>query len=293
MSLKIKIDPNLCKLCKVCTEICPNVIFKSETEGISIRPERINLCFACGQCMAACSEKAIQIDGLSYEEDFFEFSGNGDVFQNLIESRRSIRAFKDKPIPKEDLEKIVEAISFSPPSFPPLKMEIVVVQDKKTIQQNLPEMIGLYDKLMKGLKSPIGRFIIKRKLGVSKFNTLINHLVPLLTAKLPNMKAGSEDAISRNAQALLIFHANKNEENYVVDINIALSFALLKAHSLGIGACVVELVPPPLEKVPGLKQKFGIPGSNEVVASIILGYPKFKYKRGIRRNLKSVKWIGN
>jgi hypothetical protein len=60
---------------------------------------------------------------------------------------------------------------------------------------------------------------------------------------------------------------------------------------MGIGACVIELIPPAIEKVPSLKERFGIPSGNEVVASIILGYPKFKYRRGIRRNLKAVKWI--
>ena len=99
---KILIDRNLCKQCKVCTEICPNVIFASSDNGILIKPERSELCFACGQCMAACSEKAIRIQGLSYENDFFEFSENGDVFQNLVGNRRSIRAFIDKPVPKED-----------------------------------------------------------------------------------------------------------------------------------------------------------------------------------------------
>jgi hypothetical protein len=36
---------------------------------------------------------------------------------------------------------------------------------------------------------------------------------------------------------------------------------------------------------------FKIPEENEVVASIILGYPKFKYQRAIQRQLKSITWI--
>ena len=293
MNSTIFIDPTLCTKCKSCTEICPNVILEFGDGNIKVRPEREKLCFGCGQCMAACSGKAIQVNGLSYEKDFFEFSQNSDFFQNLIETRRSIRAFKEKPVPKEELEKIVEAITYSPPSFPPIKTEVVVVNDKKFIQESLPEMVGLYVKLMKGLKSPVGRYIIRKKLGRSQFKTLTNHLVPLLTVKLPAMRAGTEDAISRNAQAVILFHANKNTENYHIDIQIALTFAMLKAHSLGIGACVIELIPPAIERVPGLKEKFGIPPENEVVASLILGYPKFKYKRGIKRSLKSVKWIGN
>jgi hypothetical protein len=34
-----------------------------------------------------------------------------------------------------------------------------------------------------------------------------------------------------------------------------------------------------------------IPDSNVVVASMILGYPKYRYQRGIKRELRSVTWI--
>lgn len=64
------------------------------------------------------------------------------------------------------------------------------------------------------------------------------------------MKSGEEDVISRNAHALLLFHADKNAENNIVNINVAIDFALLKAHSMSIGACAIELIPPAIEKVP-------------------------------------------
>ncbi len=105
------------------------------------------------------------------------------------------------------------------------------------------------------------------------------------------MKAGTEDAITRNAQAMLLFHANKQSDNYDTDIYIALAYALLKAHALGLGATAIDLIPPAIERTPVLKQIFKIPKENEVVASMILGYPKFKYKRAIQRQLKSITWI--
>ena len=58
------------------------------------------------------------------------------------------------------------------------------------------------------------------------------------------------------------------------DIVIALGYALLKAHSLGIGATAIDLIPPAIERTPYLRQLFQIPEENEVVASMILGYPK-------------------
>lgn len=294
MNNKITIDDTLCKKCKVCVEICPNGIFKTENNRTAVKSERDELCFLCGQCMAACPEKAIQVLGLDYDKDFFDLPEVIDTdvsFDRIIQSRRSVRAFKDIPVPRDKLEQIVNALTFAPPGFPPLKTEIVVVQDKQLIKESLPYMVNLYDKLIKGLKHPMAKYIIRRQIGTKRMQTIQNHIVPMFNIKLPFMKNGTEDAITRNAQAMILFHANKQSDNYKTDIFIALAYALLKAHSLGIGATAIDLIPPAIEKTPYLKKLFQIPDENEVVASMILGYPKYKYKRAIQRQLKSITWI--
>ncbi len=291
MAKGISINDTLCKNCKVCIEVCPNGIFQTNNGHTSVKPERIVLCFLCGQCMAACPEKAIQVEGLDYKKDFFDLPEVINSFNSLIQSRRSVRAFKNIPVPKDILEQIVNAITYAPPSFPPIKTEITVIHDKQLIKESLPHMINLYDKLMQGLKNPVARHIISRKTGREKLRVIQNHIVPMFNIKLPFMKNGSEDAITRNAQAMILFHANKQSDNYASDIYIALAYALLKAHSLGIGATAIDLIPPAIERTPVLKQMFKIPEENIVVASMILGYPKFKYKRAIQRELKSITWI--
>jgi len=291
MEKEISINDTLCKKCKVCVEVCPNVIFQTNNNHTSVKSKRIILCILCGQCMAACPEKAIQVKGLDYNKDFFDLPEAINSFNSLIQSRRSVRAFKDMPVPKDLLEQIVNAITFAPPSFPPLKTEITVIQDKQLIKDSLPHMINLYDKLMQGLKNPIAKRIIRRKIGEERYRAIQNHIVPMFNIKLPFMKNGTEDAITRNAQALILFHANKQSDNFTTDIYIALAYALLKAHTLGIGATAIDLIPPAIERTPLLKQMFKIPKENIVVASMILGYPKFKYKRAIQRQLKSITWI--
>lgn len=291
MKKEITIDNIICKKCKVCVEVCPNIIFQTDNNLTSVKSERIELCIMCGQCMAACPEKAIQVTGLDYNKDFFELPETINSFNALIQSRRSVRAFKDTPVPKDMLDEIVNAISFSPPSFPPLKIELVVVQDKQLIEKSLPYMINFYDNLMKGLNTPIVKHLIRRKMGSEKFQLFQNHVLPMFNVKLPFMKNGTEDAITRNAQVMILFHASKKSDNFRTDIHIALTYALLRAHSLGIGATAIDLIPPAIERTPILKQMFKIPEENEVIASIILGYPKFRYKRAIQRELKNVTWI--
>ncbi len=291
MKKEIAIDDTLCKKCKVCSEVCPNGIFQSKNNHTSVKSERIELCFLCGQCMAACPEKAITVAGLDYNKDFFDLPETINSFNALIQSRRSVRAFKDVPVPADLLEQIVSAISYAPPSFPPIKVEITVIRDKQLMKESLQHMINLYDKLMQGLSNPIAKHIIRRKIGQERFRVIQNHIVPMFKIKLPFMKAGTEDAITRSAPAMILFHANKQSDNYAADIYIALAYALLKAHTLGLGATAIDLIPPAIERTPVLKQMFKIPKENEVVASMILGYPKFKYKRAIQRQLKSITWI--
>jgi nitroreductase len=246
--------------------------------------------------MAVCSTRAIVVNGLSYETDFFELpenesNGYEKSFYNMIRSRRAIRNFKDKPVPKELLDKIVEAISFAPPGFPPLKVKIIVVQNTELIRQALPNMIRLYESLVSMLKKPIYRFFIKKEVGEKKFKLMQEHLIPVLTSRLPALKNGTEDTITRNAPAMILFLADKNGEDINQDISIAATYGMLATHSLGLGGSIMDLIPPAINKDKELRKLFVIPDNHEVVTSIIIGYPKYKYQRGIKRNLKSVEWI--
>ncbi|MHA1767858.1 MAG: nitroreductase family protein [Promethearchaeota archaeon] len=295
MSKMNRINSDTCKTCGLCAATCPNqIIVKNEFEEMVFRPERIHLCFKCGHCMAICPTKSVIIDGLSYEKDFFEFSEcqyYENQFYKLISDRRSIRCFKDKSIPQDILKKIVDAISTAPISFPPSRTEITVVNNRDIIKKALPHFIHFYDKLRNMLKKPIIRFFMKREMNGEVFNTLKNHVLKILDVKLPYMKKNEEDAIIRNAPTIIIFHAKKNSESHTTDIHIAITYGLLAAHSLGLGATMIDLIPPAIERTNELRDIFRIPKDNEVIASMIVGYPKYTFQRGIQRNLANLTWI--
>jgi ferredoxin len=291
----ITINQSTCKKCHLCMEVCPQKLYiKNSSNEISTRPDRVHLCIKCGQCMAVCSTQSVVVAGLSYQSDFFELPENGsseESFYNLIYTRRAIRNFKDKPVPKDLLEKVVEAISFAPPGFPPLKTEIIVVQNSELIRNALPNMVKLYDKLVAMMGKPMYRYFIKKEVGDKKFRSMENHLIPMLTRRLPELKNGTEDTITRYAPAMILFLADKKGEDIQQDISIAASYGMLAIHSLGLGGSIMDLIPPAINKEKELRKLFCIPDTHEVITSLIIGYPKYKYQRGIKRNLKSVKWL--
>lgn len=290
------IDETSCKKCGACVDVCPNrMIQKDANSEVVFLQSRLWSCFRCGHCMAVCPNEAIQIPGLSYEKDFFTLPVDGhqdsEGFYHLLETRRAIRNYLEKPVPHEALEKIVDAIRLAPPGFPPVKTEITVVEDPEKIKQALPMMIRLYDILVKKMSNPVTRIFVRLNAGPEKYKNLKNHMIPLLIDRLPDLKSGKEDTILRGAPAMILFHADREAENYATDIHIALTYGFLAAHSLGLGASAMDLIPPAVEKSRELREFFKIPDNHIVTGAIILGYAKHHFKRGIKRDLKSVTWI--
>ncbi len=293
---KVNFNDNTCTRCNLCAEVCPNkiIFLNKSTNKMESNEERLPTCITCIQCMAVCPTKSININDFNYTNDLFELPKAivyEDVFYNMISTRRAIRNFKDKEVPKEILEKIVNAITFAPPGFTPIKTEITVVQNREIIKKALPLMIDFYESLLNTLQNPIAKFIIKKRVGNQKYKTIHEHLIPLLQRRLPALKEGKEDTLTRNAPAMIIFHADKNGEDIKNDIIIAATYGMLAAHSLGLGGSIMDIITPAIERDEELRKLFRIPENNEVISCIIIGYPKYKYSHGIKRNLKSVQWI--
>jgi len=261
---------------------------------MACREDRVELCFRCGQCMAVCPVEAVAVDRLSYSDDFFELpkpESYEESFYNLICTRRAVRNFIDKPVPKEILEKIVKAISFAPPGFPPIKTSLIVVQNPEIIKQALPYMIDMFEMLVDAMGNPIKRYFIKKEVGAKAFLTMQRHLIPLLIKRLPSLKDGTEDTITRGAPAMILFLCDRNGEDIRDEIHIAATYGMLAAHALGLGGTIMHIIPPPIERKKELREMFNVTDNQEVVSSLILGYPKYKYQRGISRKIENVKWV--
>jgi ferredoxin len=290
VSASHKVDLSTCKKCHICAGICPAGIILAD-DTARFLDNRVHLCIRCGQCMAACPTKSISIEGLSYEKDFFDLpqsqEGWQEAFYGLVSSRRSIRSFQDRPVPRDLLEKIVRAISFAPPGFTPLTVELTAVNNREMIRSAVPIMADMYDKLLKMQANPLRRTVLKLIVGKETYRTLNEHVLPVMKVRMPGLKAGTEDTIARGAPAMILFHAPVPNE----DTFIALAFGLLAAHALGLGACAIGLIPPAVNRNPQLKKLFHIPANNTVLASMVLGYPKYKYSRGIKRSPAGLTWI--
>ncbi len=286
----MKIDYNKCKSCRICINVCPSKILDvNENKQTYFKEGRKHICLECGHCMAVCSTQAITVHSMTYEKDFELIPKNNinyTEFIDFLKTRRSVREFKNKPIEKEKLQQIIEAVSTAPYGAENDDISINIITDKTIIEKSLPLMSKFYDNLKKWFKNPLIRRIIKKKEGIETFNTIKNHLMPMV--KLDHYDLKNYNTITRDAPAILIFHSKPNAEEHTEDAHICNTIAMLTAHSLGLGSTIIGLIGPAVNKFPELKDLYKIPPENKVITSLILGYPKYKYLYSVKRNRQKV-----
>lgn len=291
--MESNITQELCKKCKLCIEVCPcNIIGVNKDDEVYVIPERTSICLHCGQCMAICPTKAITVNTLSYDSDLTDLPENNVGYQNFINflsNRRSMRNFKPNPISDEIIQKILESISYAPFGSAPEKVHITVVNNRKTIESALPYIADFLDHIVQWVENPIASYMLKRKRGQETFHTIKHHVYPI--AKLENYKLKFGDRITRNAPAIVIFHADKGAEEHTNNSLIYATYALLTAHSLGLGASMIGIIPAAINKVMAVRNIFHIPKGHEAIMSVIIGYPKYKFKRTIKRNVQKIHWV--
>lgn len=288
------VNQETCSKCGTCASICPaRAINHSKGEFPSPNSNREQTCILCAQCMAICPKEAISIEGLSDKDllDLPENTPDYQAFFDLLITRRSTRNFKDLPVPRELLEQVIQAIAQAPMGFPPHKTHVTLVQDRSTVLKMLPIITKIYEDMLGWMKNPVIRFAIKSQTDPETFSSIKNHLLPLMSIRLPEMKKTNSDEITWGAPALMLFHAHKTAETHTVDACIALTYAFLAAHALGLGVTVSGLIPPAVNHSPELQKMLKIPEDHEVVCCIMLGYPQYKFKKGIKRPLASINWV--
>jgi nitroreductase len=244
--------------------------------------------------MALCTAKAITVGDLSYERDLFDLADNPVDLAALtafLASRRSVRAFRPDAVSRDQLEAIARTIGLAPMGFPPPKVEITIITERATIERALVPMVELYERLSRQLDNPIARLMIRRRVGRETWASLDGHLRPMLGYRMADTRAGRYDTITRGAPALLLLHARAGGASLAGDAAIALAYGLLGAHALGLGATALDLVPPAVNRSPSVRRIFGIPAGDDVLAAMIVGHPRVRFRRGIRRAPAAVHWV--
>ncbi|MFP4225273.1 MAG: nitroreductase family protein [Desulfobacterales bacterium] len=316
---RFEYEPENCTQCKACVDTCPTSCLQWDAEKkqpYATGLDGIELaCIACNNCEAVCPGDCIRMRGeyrvlegryKTPEDKFGEMSfprpfGENDAHRSyeeiardltetekMLYERRSIRLFKNKPVPREILQRLVEAGRFAPSAGNGQPFKFLVVTD--------PETISAVDKQC----AKVLTMIKKAYLGNGKLRkSLISLLSAISANKWDQRPIAAMEKVNQNNDSItfgapVVIHVLKDKRGIShPDICTALAAhnMVLAAHSLGLGTCYIGFIASTIPYAPRVRKMLGIEYPYELVTSICVGYPKLKYDRPVARGQVPVEWI--
>lgn len=231
-------------------------------------------CNACGHCVAVCPKGS-----LSHRDSPLELSPkmeNGlivtpEQVEQLLKGRRSARVFKDRPVSREIITRLIEDARYAPTGHNLQEVEWLVIDDKKELDRIEELGIDWLQWVIKNLPQVAASSNMEEKLERQKLK---------------------HDAFLRGAPVLIVAHANKNSLASLAGIDSAnaLSYLDLAANSLGLATCWAGYVYIMANTFPPVKDALALPEDHAAYGCMMLGYNKFKYHRIPCRRAPRIVW---
>jgi len=290
---EIKIDVERCTGCGLCVSVCKDFGI-AVVDGVARVVETSFFgCIGCGHCMAICPTGAVTVHGRTLSpDDLFDLPKKEDGadygrLHALMQRRRSIREFKDKPVEREVLEKILRAASTSPMGLPPSDVHVLVLHGKDKVRA-FAEDFCAYLESLRWLVSGWFLALMRPFWGKTTNELFRGFIKPLFSIYSDSMKKG-ENLVNYDAPLALYFYATPYSDP--ADPIVAATYAMMAGESLGLGTCMLGAVHPFIQsgkKAKKFREKHGIKYTSREGLFVIFGYPDVTYRKGIRRTFASV-----
>lgn len=293
----ISVDRGNCDACGICGTVCPRHILETIEENdqkyMLVSVDREGLCMVCGHCMAVCPRGAIQVDGLDLDafKPIRPLEITEDNLLTLMEQRRSVRRYKDEPIPRETLDRIIEASRRAPTGTGRQSTGVIIIDNPESLETMSTLLHEFYQSLDKALGNAMARFIIKRKRGNKTYHTLQDFVMPGMRWYLRWKKENRGDEILRDCKALMLFHSPTLEPVGENNCVVSALHAIFMAEVLKVGTCFNDLIPPACNRSPEIRKLLALPHDREVYTSLTLGFRKYKFQKVVPRSLTEVRYL--
>jgi nitroreductase/NAD-dependent dihydropyrimidine dehydrogenase PreA subunit len=270
-----KIDLTVCSRCGLCEQVCPLSIIRmrGEPPHPAVVSKRDAFCTSCGHCEAVCPVNAIEILSPQLQPakvSILHSAADIDTILSYFATRRSIRNFKNDPVPRPVLEGLIDIIRYAPSAVNRQPVKWVVVHKRETVEHMAEAVIDWASKMVQESAS------VAQRLN--------------LAFLVASWKSG-KDPICRKAPHLVVAYCHKDDAMGASDATIALSHLDLAAQAFGLGTCWAGYVNIAMTQVPELRESLGIPEDCLNRGAMLLGYPAYSYARIPRRNKAEVLWI--
>jgi nitroreductase/NAD-dependent dihydropyrimidine dehydrogenase PreA subunit len=258
---QIIVDTNLCKKDGACVAVCPSGYLTLNSEKI---PEEVagRICILCGHCVAVCPHDALTHTGLPQEE-FMPVPSElpaSAVIDGFLNSRRSVREFKTRPVDRETMEALLDVARRAPTATNSQRLHWIVVSGAEKARALSAEVMNWMRASGKG---------------------------PVMLTEW----ASGYDRILRGAPTVVVACAPEDYQWGRPDCAIALTFLELAAETRGLGVCWAGYLTRIAGLHPPLQQALSVPEGYAVCGGLMLGEAKYKYRLVPPRKPLCVQWL--
>ena len=251
---KIVIDKEKCIGCGQCAKDCV-------AGAIIVQDGKAQLrrgCIECGHCYAICPVGAVEMpayDTSRCGEPVSMESFDSDLLLQAMKSRRTVRQFKNMPVEKEKLYKILEAGRYAPTGANSQNVAFTILGSKQA---------ALEKECVKLFRAGIG-------IG-SRFTDFVT-----------NMEI--DDHFFFKGAPFVVVVSGRDS----VNATLASAYMELEANSLGLGVLYSGFFCALARLHPKIAAALKLPRGHKAVTCMIIGYPAVNYRRIPPRKKRRIK----
>ena len=299
-------DHDKCTQCGLCIKNCPFKCWEEDSDGFPAMKEGDNGCLSCFNCLIACPVGAIEIvktwkvNGGCFDNGWPEYKlpleakdadGNPvewNEIENTIFERRSVRNFKNKPVPDYLIRRVLEAGRFGPSAGNNQNWKFTVVANSDVLKQLNDSALAIWgsihtqyhtDDQVPGLWEAFGGEAMP--LGAMEPRGIIRGLNCLISKELP---------VFLNAPCVIFVGTSDNMFSPDLHVGIAGQNMNLVASSIGLGMCWSGFGAIASNLNPEVRKMLNIEEPWRIVAALCIGYPAFKQKGIVKRERRPITW---
>jgi len=256
----ISIQEGICISCGVCSTVCMfSVIIMNEETGFPVISPHAPPCNRCGHCVAYCPVSALHMQG--DEGNTSSLPDRVMITQkdirDLVLSRRSVRQYQKKKVPREVLENLFDIVRYAPSAMNLQTVSWQVIYETEDVRTIGSTII-----------SWMSRIIDEQRLQ----EFVIGSSFPYITHE---WKKG-RDLITHGAPHLLITYARPEGYTAATDAVIATSYLDLIAPVFHLGTCWAGVIRLAAERSPEVLAAMDLPLDTLPQTALLIGYPALR-----------------
>ena len=266
------IDLEKCTRCLKCVKDCPASAITIETGKIA------DTCIHCGHCVAICPEMAVRPD---FGSVFLlqPHAVTPKDFRNLTSGIRSCRSYLPTDVPDAVLLQLVDNMKHYPSASNARPIQITIVRSKEKVKLlndlTAETLIRMFSLVCSPWISPFIRIFVP-SVNINK--------IKRYKASFIAQKTVNDSQICHHAPAVLLFHGEVSKTGMAeADANIWATYTSIFANTLGLGTCFNGFIVKAMGKRSKLNPQFKVPANHQVYASLLVGYPKVKFRNEASR----------